>query len=62
MRVAVSLVIEKSAERLFWMSQNYEHRLEWDEYLSEAYLLGDHKVAAIGVESFCKAEGIHTDF
>lgn len=57
MRVAVSLVIEKSAERLFWMSQNYEHRLEWDEYLSEAYLLGDHKVAAIGVESFCKSRG-----
>ena len=57
MRVAVSSIIEKPIERLFWMSQDYTRRLEWDVYLSEAYLLGGQKVAAIGVESLCKNRG-----
>jgi ribosome-associated toxin RatA of RatAB toxin-antitoxin module len=55
MRVTVSTVIAKPAESLFWLSQDYTRRLEWDEYLAEAYLLDKHKVAAVGVESFCKS-------
>ena len=54
MRVAVSSIIEKPIEQLFWMSQDYTRRLEWDVYLSEAYLLDGQKLAAIGVKSLCK--------
>jgi hypothetical protein len=54
MRVSVSSTIERPAEALFWLSQDYSRRLEWDRYLSEAYLLGNHTVAAVGVESFCR--------
>lgn len=54
MRVIVSTVVHKSAESLFWLSQNYERRLEWDVYLSEACLLNHHMEAEVGVESFCK--------
>lgn len=54
MRVSVSSVVAKSAETLFWMSQDYARRLEWDKYLSEAYLIGPHSAAMLGVESFCK--------
>lgn len=54
MRVTVSIVVNSTAERLFWLSQNYERRLEWDIYLAEAYLLHNEPQAAIGVESFCR--------
>lgn len=57
MRVSVSSNIARPADALFWMSQDYARRLEWDEYLSEAYLLGAHSVAALGAESFCKNKG-----
>lgn len=56
MRVTVSASIAKSAETLFWLSQDYGRRLEWDVYLSEAYLLGGHDQPARGVESFCKSK------
>lgn len=54
MRVSVSVTVARSAETLFWLSQDYTRRLEWDKYLSEAYLLGSATAAAAGVESFCK--------
>ena len=57
MRVSVSSIVARSAEELFWMSQDYKRRLEWDVYLSEAYLLDNKSVAAPGVESFCKSKG-----
>ena len=55
MRVTVSAIISKPTETLFWMSQDYTRRLDWDIYLSEAYLLGDALAANVGVESFCKS-------
>lgn len=54
MRIAVSSLIAKPAATLFWLSQDYTRRLEWDAYLSEAFLLDGHGVAAVGVESFCR--------
>jgi ribosome-associated toxin RatA of RatAB toxin-antitoxin module len=57
MRVSVSTTIARPAETLFWLSQDYNRRLEWDKYLAEAYLVGSATVAAVGVESFCKNRG-----
>ncbi len=54
MRVTVSSVVRSSADRLFWLSQNYDRRLEWDVYLAEAYLLNNQSQAGIGIESFCR--------
>jgi ribosome-associated toxin RatA of RatAB toxin-antitoxin module len=54
MRVVSSVLVSKPAPFLFELSQNYSRRLEWDTYLSEAYLLGNAAEAAIGVESHCK--------
>jgi ribosome-associated toxin RatA of RatAB toxin-antitoxin module len=54
MRVSVSSIVAKPAETLFWLSQDYSRRLEWDKYLAEAYLVGHPSSAAVGVESFCK--------
>jgi len=39
---------------LFDLTQDYSRRLEWDTYLSEAYLLNGAKFADVGVDSFCK--------
>ncbi len=57
MRVSVSSTVAKPADELFWLSQDYSRRLEWDKYLAEAYLVGNHAAAAVGVESFCKNKG-----
>jgi len=54
MRVSASSIIAKPADMLFWLSQDYTRRLEWDKYLCEAYLLGGHEAAAVGIESHCK--------
>ncbi len=51
---SVSSIIAKPADVLFWLSQDYTRRLEWDKYLCEAYLLGGHEAAAVGIESHCK--------
>lgn len=56
MRIAVSDRIRGSQLDLFQLSQSYERRLEWDVYLSEAYLLGNADVADVGVDSFCKSK------
>ncbi len=54
MRVCVSCVIARPADVVFWLSQDYKRRLEWDPYLSEACLLGGHENAAVGADSYCK--------
>lgn len=54
MRVAVSIIVTKPADTLFWLSQDYARRLEWDIYLDQAYLLHGHSVAGVGVSAFCR--------
>jgi hypothetical protein len=53
-RVTVKSVIHRPPETLFWLSQDYERRLEWDVYLDEAHLLHGKTHPAVGVESFCR--------
>jgi ribosome-associated toxin RatA of RatAB toxin-antitoxin module len=55
MRVISSVLVSKPAQTLFELSQDYTRRLEWDNYLSEAFLLGNASEAAVGVESHCKS-------
>ncbi len=55
MRVTVSVSVKRSQADLFYFSQSYSRRLEWDIYLSEAYLIGNAVEAAVGVDSFCKS-------
>ncbi|MBV1775866.1 SRPBCC family protein [Burkholderiaceae bacterium DAT-1] len=54
MKVSVFADINSTPAELFHLSQDYQRRLEWDVYLSEAYLLGDAIEANVGVDSFCK--------
>lgn len=54
MRISVSSIIAKPTAVLFWLSQDYARRLEWDRYLCEAYLIGGHQTAAVGIKSHCK--------
>ena len=55
MRVISSAIVQRPAEVLFALSQDYTRRLEWDTYLSQAHLLGQVGAAAVGVESYCKS-------
>ncbi len=54
MKVTVDEIIAGDPEQLFALSQDYSRRLEWDTYLSEAYLLHDAKDVGIGVDAYCK--------
>lgn len=55
MKVTVSGEIRRSQSDLFDLSQNYDRRMEWDSYLSEAYLLNGATAADTGIDSFCKS-------
>ncbi len=46
--------IKQNQADVFDLTQDYSKRLEWDTYLSEAYLLGGAKTADVGVDSLCK--------
>ncbi|GKS83409.1 SRPBCC family protein [Acidovorax sp. SUPP1855] len=56
MRVSVAIEIHRPIARLFWDSQDYSRRLEWDSYLAQACLLDGRTEAAVGVRSFCKSK------
>ena len=49
--------IEVAAEPvvLFDLTQDYDHRLDWDPFLKEAKLLGGAEVPGIGVRAWCVA-------
>ena len=55
MKVTVSDEVRGAQSDLFHLSQSYERRLEWDVYLSEAYLLGNAPAAGVGIDSCCKS-------
>lgn len=54
MKVSVCEIVLRDAEFLFALSQDYGQRLEWDSFLTEAYLIGNASAAGIGVDSFCR--------
>ncbi|MEY2862459.1 MAG: hypothetical protein RLY58_166 [Pseudomonadota bacterium] len=41
-------------QKLFDLTQDYSRRLEWDPYLTEAYLCDGAEHADVGVDSYCK--------
>ncbi|MFC4159003.1 type II toxin-antitoxin system RatA family toxin [Chitinimonas lacunae] len=55
MKVTVSTFVRRNAHELFELSQDYQRRLEWDNYLVAAHLLGGHHRADVGVDSYCKS-------
>jgi ribosome-associated toxin RatA of RatAB toxin-antitoxin module len=55
MRIESVAVVNRPAEVLFKLSQDYDRRLEWDNYLSEAYLLEKAREPGIGVKCHCKS-------
>ena len=46
--------IDCDQETVFDLSQDYSRRLDWDPYLSKAYLLKGAEKAGLGVESCCR--------
>ena len=48
-----SIVIDTEPATLFWLSQDYCRRLEWDPFLRSAQLVGDAREAAVGVRAVC---------
>jgi ribosome-associated toxin RatA of RatAB toxin-antitoxin module len=52
-----SVLIMAPAEALFALTQDYDRRLLWDPFLSEARLLGGATAAGVGVRAWCVARG-----
>jgi hypothetical protein len=50
-----SLLIHGDRAALFALTQDYQRRLTWDPFLSEARLLGGAVRAAVGVRAWCVA-------
>jgi hypothetical protein len=57
MRITARITISRPAEAVFWLSQDYGRRLEWDTYLTEAHLVGDLALPGVGTESYCRSRG-----
>jgi ribosome-associated toxin RatA of RatAB toxin-antitoxin module len=47
-----SIVVDAPREKLFWWMQDYQRRLDWDPFLSEARLVDATKAAA-GARAYC---------
>jgi len=60
-----SIVVNAPRRWLFDLMQSYERRLEWDEFLSEAKLVGGAQQAAVGVRAYCvdkSGRGMETEY
>lgn len=50
---------------IFWWMQDYDRRLEWDPFLSEARLVGGATRAGLGVRAWCvdqAGRGMETEY
>src|SRR5262245_43780532 len=57
--------IDATAEVLFALTQDYDHRLAWDPFLQEARLMGGAVAPAGGVLAWCVAytgRGMETEY
>src|SRR5579872_3045877 len=57
--------IRSTPERLFELTQDYDHRLEWDPFLKEARLLDGKTRAGMGARAWCVAwygMGMETEY
>ena len=52
--IRAAIEIAQAQEVVFDLTQNYAKRLEWDPYLSEAYLMKNATEPAVGVDAYCK--------
>ena len=60
-----SIDIAAPAERLFALTQDYAHRLDWDPFLKSAELLDGAMEAGVGVRAWCVAHsglGMETEY
>lgn len=60
-----SIEVPAAREALFWTMQDYDRRLEWDCFLSEARLVGGATRADVGVRAWCvdlKGRGMETEY
>src|SRR5690348_16951721 len=51
-----AIEINATPAELFRLTQDYNHRLDWDPFLKEARLVGDAQAAGIGVRAWCVAK------
>lgn len=57
--------IDATPEDLFWLTQDYDRRLDWDPFLKEARLVGGATQAGLGVRAWCVARngmGMETEY
>ena len=52
--IRAAIEIAQAQEVVFDLTQNYAQRLDWDPYLSEAYLMKNATEPAVGVDAYCK--------
>jgi len=60
-----SIKINATPAELFRLTQDYNHRLDWDPFLKEARLVGAAQTAGIGVRAWCVARsglGMETEY
>jgi hypothetical protein len=60
-----SIEIRADAMTLFRLTQDYDHRLDWDPFLKEARLVGGATTAGVGVRAWCVARnglGMETEY
>jgi len=50
-----AIEINADPHALFQLTQDYDHRLDWDPFLKEARLVGGAKEAGLGVRAYCVA-------
>lgn len=62
---ARSIDVDVPRAWLFDLMQDYDRRLEWDEFLSEARLVGDATQSGVGVRAWCvdtAGRGMETEY
>lgn len=60
-----SVMIKADPASLFWLSQDYGRRLDWDPFLRSASLVGEACEAGVGVRALCVARsglGMETEY
>jgi hypothetical protein len=60
-----AIEINARPDALFRLTQDYDHRLDWDPFLKEARLVGGAQAAGVGVRAWCVAKsglGMETEY
>jgi ribosome-associated toxin RatA of RatAB toxin-antitoxin module len=60
-----AIEIDAAPAELFRLTQDYDHRLDWDPFLKEARLVGGARAAGLGARAWCVANsglGMETEY